>query len=157
MPPTVESAASSTIGPCTGPVPMDGTSMACYLDRQKLRRHQSALDGRPSPNRSGLASCASSARPALMLSLMTWPEATATSCETAAEAMVWPRRPASRPLAYRHRDRPKMAGSRIANIVPKNVSRYNLRRSARPKACTTSPAKPKESSKPDELHGGNSC
>ena len=76
---TVESAASSTIGPCTGPVPMDGTSMACYLDRWKLRRHQSALDGRPAQKRWGLASCASSARPALMLSLMTRPEATAMS------------------------------------------------------------------------------
>ena len=40
---TVESAASSTIGPCTGLVPMNGTSMACYLDRQKLQQHQSAV------------------------------------------------------------------------------------------------------------------
>ena len=28
---------------------MDGSSRACYLDRWKLRRHQSALDGRPTP------------------------------------------------------------------------------------------------------------
>ena len=74
---TVESAASSTIGPCFGLALMDGGSMACYLDRQKLQQRQSALDGRPSPKRSGTASWASSARPALKRSFIAWPEATA--------------------------------------------------------------------------------
>ena len=76
---TVESAASSTIGPCTGLVPMNGTSMACYLDRWKHRQHQSALDGRPPQKWRRTASCASSARPALKRSVMTWPEAAAMS------------------------------------------------------------------------------
>ena len=139
---TVESAASSTIGPCTGPVPMDGSSMACYLDRWKLRKHQSALDGRPSPKRSRPASCASSARPALKRSVTAWSGPVPVPSprgNTAAEAMGWPRRPASRPSSA------TQGGA--MNIVSQTLQSETF---CPTHACTTSRASPERGARRDE-------